>query len=277
MLKNESPLKQIDNLKVSIHPHPADLAINTHWHDYLEFELVLEGKYEHICNGKPYIAGPGDAWLMSYLDNHSVRTLTNSLLINIGFKGENLRKEIMDYLSLSSGGRLCHFDADTLKHIKKLCEDLKNELEQKPPFYNSAAASLLEQILITTIRSQNSTETGINPSNSTLLYSITSYLNKNFKNDITLNTLSEMFNLSPGHLGRLFKTKLKMSFNTYLNKLRVKHACNLLCYTDMSTKQISAECGYSSVEYFFYVFKNQLGCTPNEYRKENFINTGLPE
>lgn len=278
MLKNESPLKQIDNyLKASIHPHPKNTAISTHWHDFLEFELVLEGEYEHTCNGKTYKAGPGDAWIMSYLDNHSVNPLKDSVILNISFTGKDLRKEIVDFLSFSSGGRLCHFDESTTEHIRKLCIALKEELAQKQPFYNSAAAAYLEQILILTIRSQNATETNINPSNSTLLYSITSYLNKNFKNDITLNTLAETFVLSPGHLGRLFKTKLGMSFNTYLNRLRTKHACDLLCYTDMATKQISAECGYSSVEYFFYVFRNQLGTTPNEYRKENFKNTGLLE
>ena len=279
MLKSDGDsLKLIDNyLEIRISAHPSDFYVKSHWHDYLEFEMVIEGEYEHICNGTSTIARPGDAWLVSYLDSHSVKSRMDSVLINICFTGISLRKELIDRLTFSSGGLICHFDKETCERIANLSYSLKDELEQKRPFYNSAAAAYLEQILIFAIRSQNSTETQVASSSSILLHNVTSYLNKNFKKNLDLASVSEIFNLSPGHLGRQFKSKLGMSFNTYINRIRTKHACNLLCYTDLPTKQIGFECGYSSVEYFFYVFKKQLGTTPNEYRKENFKNTSLLE
>lgn len=279
MLKSDGDsLKLIDNyLEIRISAHPSDFSVKSHWHDYLEFEMVIEGEYEHIYNGTTTIARPGDAWLVSYLDSHSVKARMASVLINICFTGISLRKELIDRLTFSSGGILCHFDKETTDKIAALSFSLKQELEQKAPFYNSAASSYLEQILIIAIRTHDSSESEVTPSSSILLHNVTSHLNKNFKKDLNLSDVSKIFNLSPGHLGRLFKSKLGMSFNTYLNRIRTKHACNLLCYTDLSTKQISSECGYSSVEYFFYVFKKQLGCTPNEYRNENFKNIGLLE
>ena len=36
-----------------------------HWHDYFEFEIITSGCAEHIHNQSKYIAGEGNAYLMS--------------------------------------------------------------------------------------------------------------------------------------------------------------------------------------------------------------------
>lgn len=42
---------------------------------------------------------------------------------------------------------------------------------------------------------------------------------------------------------------------------------NLLLYMGVSIKRVAVSCGYHSVSYFIYVFRNYYGMTPTEYQE----------
>jgi AraC family L-rhamnose operon regulatory protein RhaS len=55
---------------------------------------------------------------------------------------------------------------------------------------------------------------------------------------------------------------------TYLNRLRVRHADQLLKTTDHSITDIAFECGFQSSQYFATVYRQFTGKNPGASRKQ---------
>lgn len=97
-----------------------------------------------------------------------------------------------------------------------------------------------------------------------LAYIDTHYANSKFN----LNTLTSMFHVSTGHLSRLFRKEIGMTFIEYLIRVRIRYAVKLLDSTDMRIYEIADRVGYSSQHYFCSAFKRVLGVAPTEYRSK---------
>lgn len=96
-------------------------------------------------------------------------------------------------------------------------------------------------------------------------YSKQHYQDSNF----SLYTLADALGLSPSHLGKLFKKELSANFSSYLLKLRMEKAKELLRTTDDSIQEICQKVGYNYPAYFRKVFGNYVGMSPTQYRNTN--------
>ena len=93
------------------------------------------------------------------------------------------------------------------------------------------------------------------------------YIDQHYtESDLSLGTLAEAVNTSPGYLSKMFKSNEEISFVEYLNNLRVAHAKDLLSHTDIKVKDIPQSVGFYSEQNFFRVFKRITHTTPNQYR-----------
>ena len=59
-----------------------------------------------------------------------------------------------------------------------------------------------------------------------------------------------------------------ISFDSYLDQVRINQAIHLLDHTDMKVYEISAKVGYKNVDYFHQKFKKRMNISPAEYRKK---------
>ena len=101
-----------------------------------------------------------------------------------------------------------------------------------------------------------------------MLTEILSYINKNYRTIRSLDDISNHFFITKFHLCRIFKEKTGATINTYINKLRLKKACELLQNTDQNAVSIAESCGFNSPIYFSQCFKKAFGVSPINYRKE---------
>ncbi len=85
--------------------------------------------------------------------------------------------------------------------------------------------------------------------------------------NLSLQSLSERFPFSSVYLGRIFRREVGCSVATYINKVRMEHAAELLRGTHLSVTEIAAACGIENSSYFYTLFKKQFGMTPNEYKR----------
>ena len=108
-----------------------------------------------------------------------------------------------------------------------------------------------------------------------LIQKATMYINSNFNKDISLKTLAANLFVSPKYLGALFEKSTGNKFHTYLNKVRLKHACHCLCTSNKSINEIEFESGYNSTEHFIYTFKKIMKMTPSQYRKSDKNTTPI--
>ncbi|KQY90216.1 transcriptional regulator [Paenibacillus sp. Root52] len=84
---------------------------------------------------------------------------------------------------------------------------------------------------------------------------------------VSLKHMAELCHLSPSYFSRLFAKETGENFTTYLAKLKIKWAKQLLEITDMPVSQISDELGFNESGYFIKIFKKFEEITPALYRK----------
>jgi len=59
-----------------------------------------------------------------------------------------------------------------------------------------------------------------------------------------------------------------LPFKQYLNRLRLEEAKRLLTQTDLQVSDIAYKVGYGNISHFNRVFKDHLGISPNDFRKD---------
>lgn len=92
------------------------------------------------------------------------------------------------------------------------------------------------------------------------------YLNKNYMDDLTLDSLAAHAGFSRYTLSRMFRQHTGATFTQYLSKRRVDMAMELLSSTRMPVTQVALQCGFNSIATFNRVFREVKGCTPTQYR-----------
>ncbi len=107
---------------------------------------------------------------------------------------------------------------------------------------------------------------GYRYSNNQIFNEILEYINHNYQDAIELKECAEKYHTSPSYIARMFKKYYGVSFITYVNNLRIDKAVVLLKNTDMPIKEISYKVGYNNLNYFYKVFKKNIGITPNIFK-----------
>jgi two-component system response regulator YesN len=92
-------------------------------------------------------------------------------------------------------------------------------------------------------------------------------LERNSRDQIGIDEMARLVNLSPGRLAHLFRSEMQLSIQQYVTQLRLTKAKDQLESTFLSVKEIAALVGFSSVTRFVVTFKNVVGATPAQYRK----------
>ncbi|MBW5447774.1 helix-turn-helix domain-containing protein [Cohnella sp. CFH 77786] len=104
--------------------------------------------------------------------------------------------------------------------------------------------------------------------NRQLVKEIRNYIEDEFGNpDLSLNLISEKFDLSAKYASQLFKEQYGMKFVDFLVHLRMEQAKKLLLETDGSIQDISEQVGYTHPISFGRTFKKEVGVTPGDFRK----------
>ncbi len=126
--------------------------------------------------------------------------------------------------------------------------------------------------LLRTMRRQDAPPQSIAQSNHAdiplLVLKTMNFLNENFAESHTLDSLSKRFYCSKATLLYNFKKHLNCSPIDFLLHIRLTEAKRLLTDTKMSIGEISERCGFSSANYFGLIFKNKEQVSPANFRKQ---------
>lgn len=99
------------------------------------------------------------------------------------------------------------------------------------------------------------------------IHAIYEYTIANFKEKISLDTIAGIAQISPNSFCKYFKSRSKKTYSTFLNEIRVSHACKLLMDGNLNVKQICYESGFYNFASFHQYFKNITGKSPLQYQK----------
>lgn len=101
------------------------------------------------------------------------------------------------------------------------------------------------------------------------------YMKRHYMEDLSLDLIAGMANISPFYLSRLFKQELNRNFLEILTDIRIQKAIELLADCTLSVKEISERVGYLNTTYFYKIFKKYVGINIRE-AKEYLQNYHIP-
>lgn len=103
-----------------------------------------------------------------------------------------------------------------------------------------------------------------------LIDRIIEYIDTHFTDhNLSLDTISCEFEISPSHVSRSFKDKTGINFVQYIWQKRLDRMIHQLKTTDTPLKDLIQEVGYLDTPNFIRKFKKETGLTPGQYRKQH--------
>ena len=108
--------------------------------------------------------------------------------------------------------------------------------------------------------------------NNTRLQKIFTYVENHYQQDIDIQKVASITNLSVPSFCNYFKKTMGMTFTDFINQYRIHLACSLL-HQEKTVSEIGFDCGFNNIVYFNKVFKTITKKTPSEYKKEKINAT----
>ena len=95
---------------------------------------------------------------------------------------------------------------------------------------------------------------------------LTSFLLESKDIIATTEYAADWFGFNKDYFGRLFKSKVGMTFGIFYKNFRIRYASRLLSSGRYRVYEVSELLGFSSVDYFSNVFKKITGKTPSQVK-----------
>lgn len=253
----------------------GDYVFNNHWHHHIELLYFISGKAIVECNSEPIYAQKGDLLVINSNELHQGKSLTTDLLYYYIIADPALLSSQsnhlcdMKYITPISQNQILFQNKisndENIKHcVQNMIDEFKTqqygfELEIKSSLYHLIVLLLrnyVKQLLTEpqyTKRSKNLDR--FNP--------IFQYIDNNFYEDITVEQMADMANLSRFYFSRLFKEITNKSPSEYLNYVRINKAESMLKYSHINVTEVALATGFKDINYFSRVFKKYKGISPS--------------
>ena len=105
-------------------------------------------------------------------------------------------------------------------------------------------------------------------SDSLRIQKIRQYIERNFREEIRLQDLAALIDLTPTSFSRYFSQHTGKSVSDYIIDVRLGHASRQLLLGAQTVAEICYVCGFNTVSHFNRCFKKHKGCTPTEFRNK---------
>lgn len=101
------------------------------------------------------------------------------------------------------------------------------------------------------------------------------YIDQHYAEEVRMDVLSDMVNMTPNALSRFFKQRTNRTISNYINDVRIGQATLLLVDSAMTIAEISYRCGFNTISNFNRTFKSVKGITPTDFRSSYKKNSYL--
>ena len=105
---------------------------------------------------------------------------------------------------------------------------------------------------------------------------ILDFIRSNYADTIDVPQMASAAGVSKRECYRIIEACAGTTPAAYLRAYRINRACELLTHTTRTVQTIARQCGFATASHLGQVFKEQMGCTPSQYRalRQNFDTTG---
>ena len=252
-------------LSISLSKDDKDWLSVLHTHPFTELFFVVKGKGTFLFKDCSYSIEPGDLVMIPPYVEHTEKSSELSRLeyYVVGVDGVSFLDG-----ETSAGPQVFH-DFNDCSITSGLFSQMLYEARHHTLGSNSICQKFLEILILRITRKYQLIPVSSSSAKmSKECAQIKEFLDSNYAEHITLDTLTALTHMNKYYLAHSFTKFAGMSPIQYLNSKRLNTACLLLKGTDHSISDIAVSTGFSSQSYFTQIFKKNLGLTPIQYRKE---------
>lgn len=256
-----------------------------HWHKTLEFIMPIEGSYTAVINKITYRLNPGDILLIPPGELHELLPEPTGLRLILLFDLSSLSIFNGFTMLFSLLSHACLITPETMPdvytHGHELLRLVAEEYSDSDQLAEPSILAYLIRFFVLLSRSSQFSAAASLPSvqsNKQREYVekfnvVFNYIEHNYTEDISLETVAAQIGFSKFHFSRLFRQFTDTSFYDYLCLRRLKAAETLLLNPALPITDVALQSGFSSISTFNRVFKKFKECTPTEFKE--FYTTSL--
>lgn len=270
----------LDNMRINVIDSNHGVFLHSfarHMHSFYELHYITTGHGWLVLDNEEYELKQGQLFLLAPKVYHAQLTDAKDpmeeyhLSFEIYYEKSAKKSEISNVLT-SSDFYICK-DAH---HIESLFKELEIELNNCEMGYQTAVQLIFEKILLAMARNfsgkpAKDTIVDALPDDRRSLLMDEAFL-YSYQN-MTLEELAALLNLSSRHTERLIRKKYGTTFIKYRTQSRLNAAVNMMTDTDLKLSEIAEQCGFSSYLHFKKQFQNTFGVAPSVYRKKRADTT----
>lgn len=242
---------------------------NNHNHNGYELIFVLDGSISIVINNQKYDINKNTLLLISPLQTHQITHVSEDYLrsyviINSQLLDKILFPKLLTLLKSNfSYSKICILDEINQALFKSDFDTIYFEHTLNGELSENYISNILTNMFIRLYRDYNDNKNFYNETAT----AIQTYIDKNYNTIKNINELCCIFNISAGHLSRLFKKNLGYTPIEYLINVRLYNSTLLLTKTKENIMAISNNIGYTDYNNFIRSFKKKYNLSPLEYRK----------
>ena len=229
-----------------------------HFHSQIELCFVEEGQMEVLIDNQKKVLQEGEMSVALSFVAHGYKPIDYSRSAVLIIPTHACE----DFLAVIKQQQLVNpfiCDKEVVRKIRYCFQQIKQEHTNKialKGYVYLILGTILEHVGLQQVSEAKEPE---------LSSKVLLYLHENFKDDISLSTLSATFGYSPSYLSRNFKACFHIGINRYLRMIRLKNAIMLIHENKHSATYCALESGFNSLCTFYRVFHEEFGCSPKEY------------
>lgn len=252
-----------------------------HWHEDFEISCVRNGSVIYRTVLKEIVLEPGDAVFINSKVIHSVTPLEprtelyhisqffdNNLIS--GSEGNVIDTKYVIPIQKNDEIDIIVFRASDERYdsFRKLLDSNSELLDQGNLYYEFDIRQNVCDMwrIIRESVDDIHCEIPILPMANKRLRNAITYIQKHYKEKITLEDIAENGHISVRECNRMFNKYLKLSPINYLQSVRMQKATSMLSDTNISISEVALDNGFTSSSYFGKKFKEINHITPKEYR-----------
>jgi AraC-like DNA-binding protein len=279
-----TPKYYLDGGRVSlqrIKRHGATAMPRPHSHEAVELYYLLDGERVYFVDGKVITLRKGE---LIAIAEHIIHSTASSEIAE--FERVLIHCD-MSALPGSLGG-LKLFEADEpfrvfalnlreREEAERLMRRMLEECAQAKPYYEACCVSLLAELAILLGRSERAASASASrDSLHAKVSEIADYLQRHYRESLTLADTAKHFYLSSSYLSRIFHRLTGFHFREYILHLRIREAQRLLAHSRKRISDVSLDVGFEHLSHFNKAFKQACGLTPMQYRKQAKADPNRP-
>ena len=252
----------------------------THWHQALEIVMPVENHLDVYSNGTHFDIRPGNILIIPPGELHEIKTPSSGQRFFFMLDISSIT-QLKGYVGIQT--LLAHPILFTKEEYPLIFDDIyeiliqiRNEYFGNKEYAELAIQALILNLLIKIGENHNSADELFPNVKITKqkeyvqkFNQFLEYIDDHYMDDLSLEGIADMAGFSKFHFSRLFKQYTDFTFCDYLTYRRIKAATDLLAKPDYSITEVALNAGFPSISTFNRLFKQQIGCTPREYRSKN--------